>query len=259
VEGSLVNFCLSQFDREERTRDSFGSRDWASRRGVACILNVTLLIFEISLFTMNTYLEMDVQNIRVEFCIFYQEATHERVRDELAPLRCKKCKKFDEQIALGLLKTVKVPSALSGRDAFFSDDFMLVVSARAQAILQNLGFDNDFYPIGEDRLFYAVYPKREIKVGQVEKIYTPIEPGREGELFQVRSKACAICGRYKSITCNLKNLQPPDNLDSFAVRLERPESVSYLWFIDSVIGETLRACSLKGLRLNRYGVRNAGN
>lgn len=202
-----------------------------------------------------SYHLLDTRDLRGGFWVFYEPQPKSRpvLRPEYGDLQCKRCKKLDGWAALRRGISPGIPARASRRDAVESDDGVLVVSSRSKNVLESVpGVEAEFFPFPASPDYWAVLPVRTFYPPPDGRIYTPIEPRTEGEPFQLRSRACKKCGRFKEVTFNWEWFAVPDDVVLAGVVLEEPSwACDICWIASDEVADAIEAAGLSGWWIHR--------
>lgn len=166
--------------------------------------------------------ELDALQANDDYWVFFRSHPNHpaQLRSTCRALACPKCGTFDAQKTLenGIESDVGTPA--TSRDAFLSCDYCLVVSARSRSVIEAVApREARFFPIPNTE-FFVLYPITVIDPPPDTKTYMPLEPARNGEPFQFRSKPCRRCGRRKCVTFQSQWFTVPDVGNLVGVRIE---------------------------------------
>jgi hypothetical protein len=200
------------------------------------------------------YWTIDGYDRKAEFWILRERLENGALgfRDEYLGLVCNDCGRVDELRALKRGISIYVHTPTRATDYLISDDRFKVVSSRMKKVLESItGVEVRFFQLPEDPNFWVLYPVKLFKPPKSTRFYGPTERPREGDVFQIRSKACTGCGRYVEVTWREEWFRVPRPVKLAGVFLDRTPTASIIPIVDDEVRLALRKAKLSGWRATR--------
>lgn len=172
------------------------------------------------------------------------------VRDCYKRFVCKKCHILDELPAFqsGIPNNFVVPQ--TAPDWFVSDDDVNIVSSKAKSLLEMAaGKYCIFQELRDSDGYWSMRPSVIIKPPPEARHCNPIAPPLPGEAFQIRSKACRVCGRFSSVTFQSESYQVESSVVFAGIEIHHSFTAILALVVNEDLAAAIAGAKLAGIKV----------